>query len=115
MTRLKKWHAERNKPVRKLARLSPLYFFYWVIPLFTCRDSGFFGDISCSTPDFPVIVFVTPFILHFVWKIFKYLGVEIGFFDQDIGPIGALLKILLLLAFIYIWFEIFNGTPWLLL
>ena len=111
----KRKREERNKPVRKLLRLSPLYFFYWVYPIFTCRDSGYFGDISCSTPDIAAIFFVTPFILHFVWKIFKYLGVAIGFIDKDIGPIGALLQILLLLAFIYIWFEIFDSYPWLLL
>ena len=95
---------ERNKPLKKLLRISPLYTIYWILPFFTCFNNGYFVEISCSSEYFALTLFITPILVHIIWRVFHFIGMFLGWWDKDTGFFSVLTLVLFTLLAIYIYF-----------
>ena len=90
----------------KKLRYLPLYAFYWLIPVLTCLNTGNFLEFECSNNiDFYIPLFLTPILLHIVWKIVQKTGVALNWWENNTGFISAVLGTLVWLFIMYIVFR----------
>ena len=99
----KRKREERNKPLKKLLRIAPLYTIYWILPFFTCFNNGYFVEISCSSEYFVLTLFITPILVHIIWRVFHFVGMVLGLWDKDEGFFSVLTLVLFTLLAIYIY------------